>query len=298
MTTVGVLVHEGKTLGKGLEELRMALADAGCADPQWVQVPKSKKAPKKVRQLIDDGVDRLLVWGGDGTVRRCIDTIVAEEAKVELGILPAGTANQLAKALGIPLGLREAVDVALHGMPRPIDVGIINGQAFAVMAGTGFDALIIRDADDGAKERLGRLSYVRAGVRNLRMSGADVTIRVDGKKWFEGRATCVLVGNVGKILGGIEVFPDAQMDDGLLDIGVVTAQRRSDWLRVGLRAVVGRIDSSPLVQVTQATGATIKLDRTMPWELDGGDQPRAKKFEVSVLPGRLPVCVPASGEQQ
>jgi diacylglycerol kinase family enzyme len=108
----------------------------------------------------------------------------------------------------------------------------------------------------------------------------------------------VLVGNVGRILGGIDVFPNARMDDGLLDIGVVTAQRRSDWLRVGLRAVVGRIDSSPLVQVTQGTSAKIRLDRTMPWELDGGDQPRAKKFVASLLPGRLAVCVPASGEQQ
>jgi len=297
VTTVGVLVHEGKSLGKGLEELRMALADAGCADPQWEQVPKSKKAPSKVRQLLDDGVDRLLVWGGDGTVRRCIDTIVAEEAKVELAILPAGTANQLAKQLGVPLGLREAVDVALHGLLRPIDVGVINGQAFAVMAGTGFDALMIRDAGDGAKDRLGRLSYIRAGVRNLRTSGADVTVRVDGRKWFEGRATCVLVGNVGRILGGVDVFPDARIDDGLLDIGVVTAQHRTDWLRVGVRAVLGRIDSSPLVQITQGSSVKIRLDRTMPWELDGGDQPRAKKFEISVLPGRLPVCVPASGDK-
>ena len=74
-------------------------------DPPWCEVDKSKKAPKQVRQLLDEGVERLLVWGGDGTVRRCIDTIVAEEAKVELAILPAGTANLLATALDIPIDL-------------------------------------------------------------------------------------------------------------------------------------------------------------------------------------------------
>ena len=80
----------------------MALADAGFADPPWRQVSKSKKAPKQVRRLLDEGVERLLVWGGDGTVRRCIDTLVAEDAKVELAILPAGTANLLAQALEYP----------------------------------------------------------------------------------------------------------------------------------------------------------------------------------------------------
>jgi diacylglycerol kinase family enzyme len=179
-------------------------------------------------------------------------------------------------------------------MPHPIDVGLVNGKAFAVMAGTGFDALMIRDADDGGKERLGRLSYLRAGARHLGHSGFAAKVTVDGKPWFEGRAACVLVGNVGRILGGVEVFPDARIDDGLLDVGVLTAESRIHWLRVGVRAVFGRIDASPLVQITQAATAKIRLDRTMPWELDGGAQSRTKKLNVSVQPGRVPILVPAS----
>lgn len=289
---LGVLVHEGKTLGKGPEELRTALADAGFGDPPWSTVRKSKKAPKQVRRLLDADVERLLVWGGDGTVRRCINALVAEDAKVELAILPAGTANLLAKALHVPIDLHDALDVALHGIPRPIDIGMVNGEAFAVMAGTGFDAVMIRDADD-AKDRLGRFAYIRAGARNLSHQGAEVKLEVDGTAWFEGRAACVLVGNVGRILGGLEVFPDARFDDGVLDIGVLTARRRRDWLRVGARAVIGRIDSSPLVQITKGTEVRIRLDRPLPWQLDGGDQPRAKKFDVSVLPGRQSILVPA-----
>jgi YegS/Rv2252/BmrU family lipid kinase len=287
---VGVLLHEKKMLGRGPEALRMALADAGHADPPWCQVDKSRKAPKHVRLLLEQGVERLLVWGGDGMVRRCIDTIVAVDAHVDVAILPAGTANSLAKALAIPIDLNEAVDVALHGEPRRIDVGVVNGEAFAVMAGTGFDALLVRDAD-AAKHRLGRLSYVRAGARHLRTDGAEVRLRVDGHDWYEGRAACVLVGNVGRVMGGIDVFPDARYDDGRLDFGVLTARGYADWLRIGTRALLGRLDASPLVRVTQGAKATIRLDRTMPWELDGGDQPRAKKFKVSVLPGRLSICV-------
>jgi YegS/Rv2252/BmrU family lipid kinase len=293
MTTIGVLVHEGKSLGKGPDELRRRLADNGHADALWSTVPKSKKAPAEVRKLIAAGVERLLVWGGDGTVRRCIDTVVAEEAKLEIAILPAGTANQLARAAGVPNDLEGALDVAVNGVPWLIDVGAVNGQVFAVMAGAGFDALTIRDAGDAAKARFGRLSYVFAGVRHLSHSAVDVKISVDGERWFRGRASCVLVGNVGRIIGGIDVFPDARLDDGMLDVGVVTAQRRRDWARVAVRAVLGRIDASPFVHMTAASSVRIKLGRKMPWELDGGDQPPASRFEVTVQPSRIPIMVPA-----
>ena len=102
VSKIGVVLHRQKTLGAGPEALRMGLADAGHADPPWSEVPKSSKAPKEVRRLLDTGIDRLLVWGGDGMVRRCIDTLVTEDADVEVAILPAGTANLLAKALSIP----------------------------------------------------------------------------------------------------------------------------------------------------------------------------------------------------
>jgi diacylglycerol kinase (ATP) len=294
VTAVGVVVHTGKTLGKGPDELRGALADAGFDDPLWCEVAKSKKAPKQVRRLLEAGVERLLVWGGDGTVRRCIDTIVAEEAKVDLAILPAGTANLLAKALGIPRDVRQAVDVAVNGVPRPIDVGVVNDEAFAVMAGTGFDALMIRDTDTQAKARLGWLSYLRAGARNVGTSGARVRVRVDGQPWFDGDAACVLVGNVGRILGGVKVFPDARFDDGLLDVGVLTARSPVDWLRVGVRAVLGRSDASPFVQVTQATTVTVQLDRELPWQLDGGAKAATTSLRITVLPSRIPILVPAT----
>jgi diacylglycerol kinase (ATP) len=293
MTSIGVVVHEGKNLGDGLGELRERLAAAGFADPPWRQVAKSKRVPPQVRRLLDKGVDRILVWGGDGTVRRCLDTIVAEKARAELAILPAGTANLLAHGLGIPIDLPGALDVALHGVVRRIDVGAINGERFAVMAGTGFDALMIRDAD-GAKDTLGRLAYIRAGVRNLDTPPVHVKVHVDGRKWFDGQAACVLVGNIGQIVGGVSVFPDARPDDGRLDVGVAMAERRRDWVRVGLRAITGRIDASRLVEVTQGRKIRVRLDRKLPWELDGGVRSKANKLEVTVLPGRLAICVPAS----
>ena len=150
MTSVAVVAHQKKTLGGGLDELRSVLAHEG-VDPLWYEVPKSKKAPACARDAIDKGADLVFVWGGDGMVQRCIDALAGSGAAV--AILPAGTANLLASNLGIPKDLVEAVDVGLHGEHRALDVGVINGERFAVMAGTGFDARMIKEADLGSRTR-------------------------------------------------------------------------------------------------------------------------------------------------
>lgn len=295
--TIGVVINEGKTLaGDGLEELRAALADAGSPDPPWREVPKSKKAPPAVMELVEEhGVDRLLVWGGDGTVRRCIDTLLAAgRADVTIGILPAGTGNLLATNLGIPVELRGAVEVALHGDPRPIDVGVVNDeQHFAVMAGTGFDALLIEEADDsGLKDRYGRLGYVWAGVRHRHVSPARAQITVDGQPWYTGAATTIIAGNVGTLIGGLPAFPDAAPDDGLLDLGVVEARTPMQWARLFGAAVTHRIDGSPFAKVTAAEHIVIELDRTLPWQVDGGDRDRTDRFDIRCLPAAIRVCRP------
>ena len=95
----------------------------------------------------------------------------------------------------------------------------MNGERFAVMAGCGFDALMIRDADRGLKDRFGRAAYIWSGARNLRMNVVKARVKVDGEAWFKGRLSCVLVGNVGRLFGGVEAFEDASPDDGLLNLG-------------------------------------------------------------------------------
>ena len=291
---IGVVVNEDKVLGGGLEELRAALADLGHADPPWYAVSKSKKAPKKICKLVEDhGVNRVLMWGGDGTIRRAINTIIDEGFDASIGILPAGTANLLANNLDIPIDLRGAVEVAVHGDPRPIDVGRMNGTHFAVMAGAGFDALMIHDAEESAlKERFGKIGYVVAGIKNRDVSPATATIEIDGRPWYHGDAACVIVANVGTILGGLRAFPDASPTDGRLDVGVVSARSAMDWLRVLSSATMRRAAKSPLTKVASARKITIRFDRSLPWEVDGGDRDRMKEFKVKCIPAAIRICQP------
>ena len=289
MTSVGVIAHAGKRLGGGLPELRSALSAYGIDDPPWREVPKSKHVPAQVEELADEGVDLLFVWGGDGTVQRTVDALAGRP--VTLAILPAGTANLLATNLGLPEDLETCVRIGLHGPRRTLDVGKINGEHFAVMAGAGLDALMIRDSD-GLKDTVGRLGYVWTGVKNVRLEPIPMKIDVDGAPWFRDAATCVLVGNVGDVLGGLSVFPDARPDDGRLQIGVVTAHGAVDWARTLGRAISGDVSASPFVRTTSGTSFEVRMKKGVPYELDGGDRKAKKKLRIKVKPAAMTVCVP------
>jgi diacylglycerol kinase (ATP) len=289
-TRVAVVAHTGKTLGGGLDELRKLLFDAGHEDPLWFEVDKSRKAPKRARRALADGATKVLVWGGDGMVQRCADALAG--SGVPVGILPAGTANLLASNLGLPADLEGAVRVALGERTRTIDLGKIGGEHFAVMAGLGFDADLIADSDKGAKARLGRLAYFRAGAKAMRGEPTGIRVTVDGTEWFRGRASCVLVGNVGRITGGIPAFDDAKPDDGLLEVGVATAAGPVQWVRTLGRIAVSRSDRSPFVEVARGRKVDVRLATPLLYELDGGEREPVSRLRVKVVPGALTVCVP------
>jgi YegS/Rv2252/BmrU family lipid kinase len=266
------------------------LARQGVDDPIWIEVPKSRHVPKQVKRALAEGAELVFAWGGDGTVQRCIDTLAG--ADTPLAILPAGTANLLATNLEIPQDIEQAVAIGLRGDRRKLDVGRFDGEHFAVMAGVGFDASMIQKADGSLKDRLGRVAYVWTGSQNLRAKPFKAKIRVDGAPWYEDAASCILVGNVGRLFGGVEVFEDATPDDGRLEIGVVNADGVVDWMRTLARTAVGQTESSPLVQATTATKVKVKLSRKVLYEVDGGDRKKIKSFTISVEPGAITVCLP------
>jgi diacylglycerol kinase (ATP) len=290
--TVAVVAHQRKTLGGGLDELRRRITDEGVDQLLWYEVPKSRKAPKKVAAALAKDIDLLIVWGGDGMVQRTIDVVARKGSKVPLAIVPAGTGNLLAHNLDIPIDLAAAVDLAFHGRRRRIDLGKLNGEYFAVMAGVGFDGAMIQEADRKMKDRLGKLAYVWTGLRHVNGAKPTARVRIDGVKWFDDEASCVLVGNVGMITGGIPAFDDAKPDDGWLDVGVATAQGAAQWARALGTMAVGRSDHSPFVRMTRARKVDVKLASKLAYELDGGAREAVKKLSVQVAPGAVTICVP------
>lgn len=287
---VAVVAHAGKTIDGGLDALRATLARSGVLDPLWSEVPKSRFAPERVQRVIDEGAELVFVWGGDGMVQRSVDRLAG--SGVTLAIIPAGTANLFASSLDIPSDIGQAVEIGLKGSDRILDVGRINGERFAVMAGAGLDAHMIHDADGGLKDRFGRLAYIWTASKNLRTEPFKARIDVNDELWYKGKASCILLANVGSLFGGMEAFDNAQPDDGLLEVGVSNAKGLGQWARTVARTAVGTTSKSPFVQMTKAKKIRIELDRKVAYELDGGGRNPAKVLKAKVEPGAITVRVP------
>ncbi len=160
------------------------------------------------------------------------------------------------------------------------------------MAGIGLDALMIRDADAGLKDRFGRAAYIWTGARHIRATPVRTKVRVDGHTWFDDKASCVLLANVGSIGGGITAFDHATPDDGKLDVAVMTADGAWQWMRTLTRATVGHAQKSPLVQMTQAARIKIETSKPLPYELDGGARPKTDTLRARVVPHAITIRVP------
>lgn len=277
----------------GAGEVADALADelAGRGvESVWLETTAEDPGAGQAAQAVRDGVDVVVVCGGDGTVRAALDALSGTGAA--LAVVPAGTGNLLARNLGVPTGdPLGAVEVALGRGRRTIDVGYANDEAFAVMAGAGFDATVMKQTPRESKDRFGSLAYVRTALAHLRDPHARCTLTVDGERVFDGRVATVLAANHGALQGGLDLFPDSAADDGLLDLMAVSARSAGQWLRSAVGVAAGR-DVPDLVQRWCGTDAVVELRQPTAWEIDGDERPPTTRLAFRVARRSLTVCVP------
>jgi YegS/Rv2252/BmrU family lipid kinase len=238
----------------------------------------------------------VLVCGGDGTVR----TVCAELAGtgVSVGIVPAGTGNLLARNLGIPLQLQAAVEVALTGQDRAIDLVKVSGDGlgddehFMVMAGMGFDAAIMEGASEEIKARVGWLAYVVSGLRNLILPAIRVDIRLDGGEWTRHRARTVLIGNVGYLQAGMPLLPDASIDDGVLDVVILHPSKVLSWIPLAVRVLRKGRRTDDLINRMTGRTVTVRAQNETPRQLDGDPIGAGTELHAECVHGKLLVRIP------
>jgi YegS/Rv2252/BmrU family lipid kinase len=287
-------VGAGEAAEQRKRELVEALEAAGAGEVLVEETTREDPGRGAAERAMKAEVDVVLAAGGDGTVMACVSALAGSQTP--LAVLPAGTGNLLANNLELPGELEDAVEVALRGRRRRLDVGALDDDRFVVMSGIGFDAAMLRDADPSMKSRLGALAYVLSGLRQLRRKSADYRITLDDSPPFHRLAQGVLVGNLGRLQGGLEVLPEAEPDDGVLDVGVLLTRSLLDWLKLAGRVLArrGRDGASgPPLELFRAERVEVDCSRPQPIERDGDTAPPRRHFAVQILPSALTLCVPA-----
>lgn len=289
-SNVAVVAHRRKLSPDTATDLRKALADAGWGGASWTEVPQARAASDAAAAARRDGAEVVIVCGGDGTVRAAAQALV--DSDVALAVVPVGTANLFATAFDLPADPANVVQLAQGGGRRVVDTGTCNGRTFAVMAGVGFDAAMLDEAD-ARKDRLGMLAYLRAIVHEARTRTPMRTgVVVDGAGLFDGRASCVLVGNVPTLKAGIRAFPDGSPTDGRLDVAVITAVGLRQWAGALLAAIRRRPAASRHVVFGAGSTIDVRLARRHRYELDGGVKGRERQLTFRSKPGSLRICAP------
>ena len=264
-------------------------------EPDFEQLIASARAAVKKRP------DALVVVGGDGMVNLAANLVAG--TKVPFGLIPSGTGNDMARALGIPFDDTEAairtLDAALATGPRTIDAGRITwtdadtgerGERwFACALSAGFDAIVNERANE-MRHPKGPSRYILAMLAELALlKPLAYRLTLDGEV-VETKALLVALGNAVSLGGGMKITPDAKLDDGVFDVLIVEPLSRFNFLRIFPRVFKGEHVGHPKVRIQRAKKVRVEADGIVAY--GDGERIAALPLEVENVPGALRVLAP------
>lgn len=308
---------------QGIEQLRPVVEDLaaehGYAAAEWIETAEDDPGTGQAREARRGGVDLIIAAGGDGTVRAVAEGLEGEP--IPVGIVPLGTGNLFARNIGIPVNdIPGAAKLAFTGRDRAVDVlrarvrredGSTETEVSLVMSGIGIDAAMIANTDSELKKRVGWLAYVDAGLRAIPSSEPfRIAHRMDDGRTHRSKVSSILVANLGYLPGNIELIPDAEIDDGRLDVVRLQPRNVWEWLmvwrqvawenRVLRKSALGRqlIDltgGNKRREVVYASGATVDIvidGQAQEFEIDGEEMGMITAARFAIDPKALVVRVP------
>ena len=305
--------------------------EEGWADPLWLETTPEDTGTGQTRQAVEEGVDLVCPLGGDGTVRTVGAELAGTD--VPMGLLPAGTGNLLARNLELPVdSLEKCLRIALTGQDARIDTCLLElirptsaqiaarvaddtdpaktldfsdavddrsseevreEHVFLVMAGLGFDAEVMAAAPEKLKARVGWLAYLVAGLQHLKGPQFTVAVKLDGGPPLRRKVRSVMVGNVGKLQGGMDLLPDAVADDGSVDAVLLSPEGIVGWGATFAQLVTRQKIGHSRVDHLQAQDVRVVSDKPVEIEVDGDTLGEAIAMRVQTQPGSLVVRLPA-----
>ncbi|RZU63231.1 diacylglycerol/lipid kinase family protein [Zhihengliuella halotolerans] len=295
---IGVVLNPSKKgAALALDQLNAACANAGRPAPAVYRTTAEDPGYAMARAALADGCTTVIAGGGDGTVRAVAEVMSGREEIMAL--LPLGTGNLLARNLDIEVDNGDSwLAGALFGTVRKIDAarvrlvrddGSEETKVFAVIAGIGFDAEMMDATDSELKARLGAVAYAEAGFRKMPGARKAVRIRLDDGEARELKTRSVMIANCGRLQGGVQLAPDARIDDGVLDVVVMSPRSLAGWGWIALKGLVRSRSYDPIVNFAQCRKISLICDEPIAAQLDGDTDGYVRELDVEVLPGALSI---------
>ena len=234
---MAVIFHPSKITRAKIEA---AFSKAGFANLSYFPSDHKTGGFKATKKAIEAGATHIIVAGGDGTVRACVQAVFEDEAPVSLGLVPIGTGNILARNLKLPINnLEKCIKRSVVGDTYEIDLGVakainqhgeLSNFYFTGIAGIGMDARIMQRTLPELKRRVGWIAYLEGGLRSLPMKFEKFEVLVDDQSPRTLKSYSILIGNAGWLPGQISMMPDARLDDGKLDVAAIGPRKIWDWV--------------------------------------------------------------------
>lgn len=294
LARVRVIVNPKSGFGASLTSVAAAMEAAWQAADTEVTYEISRDrddSRRKIRYAVEDGVDAVLVAGGDGMINTVGAALMG--TPVAMGVLPCGSGNGFARHFGIPLQLEKAAEALVDGIIKPIDVGTINDRPFFVTCGMAWDAAIVRSFERSPVR--GVLPYVFAGMYELfEYTPSTFHIRVDDGDWEAVEDPMVFTAaNLTQFGGGARIAPRAKEDDGYLELVVVTKSDAAKAATALPRLFDGTLDRAPFVVTRRFRTLEVRREVAGVVQLDGELMDPAATARIQVLPAALRVLLPA-----
>ena len=279
------------TAGKTVPSLR-SLLHANEIRHEIVLSQQRGDIERQIKQAIDNGAEKVIVAGGDGSVHEAVNGVLTAENSAALGVIPIGTGNDFAKACTIPPHWEDATvlladRIRSEAPAHVIDVGQMNDRYFANGAGIGFDAKVTKIAE-GIRLPIGDLVYLIAVFAGMWDGVRTPELRLDyGNESYSGQLTLASISNGDWVGGMFQIAPMARNDDGMLDL--VIAKPVSNWRVLGLlpRLIQGTHIEQPEVVHQPIKHCEIVATSPVPSHLDGEVQPLYSEFSIRILESHL-----------
>lgn len=227
-------------------------------------------ATRFARSAAESGVDLMIAAGGDGTVNEVVNGVAGTDWRGPLGIIPLGTANDFALGLGLPEEVAPAFEIALGGTDRQVDVAQVNDRWFINVSTGGVAATATGDTPQDTKRLLGPLAYLVTGVQKLPdLEPIPVAISAGGEARFEGEIMMYAVGNGRRTGAGSQVTPQAELDDGELDVLIVPGMTRMEFMALAPRVRAGSHLDDSRVRYFRTDELVVESDRDLAVNADG-----------------------------